>query len=188
VPIFLPVWWPYSYYNVRYGLQLLPAFSVFTALALYFVARRWRTKAVLAAASAGLLALVAGSYFVAWRAVPVCLREARADSSGRVLFDQRLADQLDRLPPGSTVLMCASAHAAALEFAGFPLRRTVNETNEKQWPASLAAPGQTTDYVVAFETADDPVWRAVQKHGDDLQLLVILSSLTQPRAYLYRRR
>ncbi|HEX3542885.1 MAG TPA: hypothetical protein VHT31_00030, partial [Candidatus Acidoferrum sp.] len=24
VPIFLPVWWPFSYYNVRYGLQLLP--------------------------------------------------------------------------------------------------------------------------------------------------------------------
>ena len=27
VPIFLPVWWPFSYYNVRYGLQLLPAFD-----------------------------------------------------------------------------------------------------------------------------------------------------------------
>ncbi len=26
VPIFLPTWWPFSYYNVRYGLQLLPAY------------------------------------------------------------------------------------------------------------------------------------------------------------------
>jgi 4-amino-4-deoxy-L-arabinose transferase-like glycosyltransferase len=31
VPIFMPVWWPFSYYNVRYGLELLPAFSVFVA-------------------------------------------------------------------------------------------------------------------------------------------------------------
>ena len=34
VPIFMPVWWPFSYYNVRYGLELLPAFAVFVALAL----------------------------------------------------------------------------------------------------------------------------------------------------------
>ena len=28
VPIFLPVWWPHSFYNLRYGLELLPAFSL----------------------------------------------------------------------------------------------------------------------------------------------------------------
>ena len=33
VPIYLPPWWPFSYYNVRYGLQLLPAFAVFVSLA-----------------------------------------------------------------------------------------------------------------------------------------------------------
>ena len=26
VPIFIPYWWPFTHYNVRYGLQLLPAF------------------------------------------------------------------------------------------------------------------------------------------------------------------
>ena len=31
VPIFMPVWWPFSYYNVRYGLELLPAFAVFAS-------------------------------------------------------------------------------------------------------------------------------------------------------------
>jgi len=28
VPIFLPVWWPHSWYNVRYGMELLPAFAL----------------------------------------------------------------------------------------------------------------------------------------------------------------
>src|SRR5271163_4307298 len=32
VPIFVPVWWPFSQYNLRYGLQLLPAFAVFVPL------------------------------------------------------------------------------------------------------------------------------------------------------------
>src|SRR4029077_185076 len=37
IPIFLPTWWPFSYYNVRYGLQLLPAFAVFVPLGLSFI-------------------------------------------------------------------------------------------------------------------------------------------------------
>src|SRR5580698_1273451 len=32
VPIFVPTWWPFSHYNVRYGLQLLPAFADAIAL------------------------------------------------------------------------------------------------------------------------------------------------------------
>ena len=32
VPIYVPVWYPFSYYNVRYGLELLPVFAVFLAI------------------------------------------------------------------------------------------------------------------------------------------------------------
>ena len=51
VPIFIPVWWPFSYYNVRYGLELLPAFAVFVALAFYFAARARATSRVQACRS-----------------------------------------------------------------------------------------------------------------------------------------
>src|SRR5579863_3091095 len=37
VPIFVPDWWPFSNYNVRYGLQLLPAFAVFVPIAISFL-------------------------------------------------------------------------------------------------------------------------------------------------------
>ena len=37
VPIFVPQWWPFSLYNVRYGLQLLPAFAVFVPLGIAFL-------------------------------------------------------------------------------------------------------------------------------------------------------
>ena len=36
VPIFTPSWWPFSYYNIRYGTQLLPALAVFVALAAFY--------------------------------------------------------------------------------------------------------------------------------------------------------
>ena len=211
VPIFVPAWWPFSYYNLRYGLQLLPAFAVLTVLAGYFPARaltapsgspasppparpvpkpalppwRWTAVAVLAA---GFCWFVAGSYVVVWRSTPICLREAQINSRGRFLFDQQLAGQLQRLPPGATVLMYTAYHAAALEFAGFPLRRTINETNNKLWRNALAAPAQYADYVIAFENPGDPVWRAVQQHADELKLLAILNAPQQARALIYRRR
>ena len=31
VPIFVPEWWPHSYYNVRYGMELIPIFCVSVA-------------------------------------------------------------------------------------------------------------------------------------------------------------
>ena len=42
VPIFIPTWWPFSYYNVRYGLELLPVFAVFPVLLAAFVAESRR--------------------------------------------------------------------------------------------------------------------------------------------------
>ena len=37
VPIYVPQWYPFGYYNVRYGLQLLPAIAVFAGLVVYFM-------------------------------------------------------------------------------------------------------------------------------------------------------
>jgi hypothetical protein len=188
VPIFLPTWWPYSYYNVRYGLQLLPMFAVFSSFVLYFVLSEWQGKAALASGAAIWLGIFVGSYVMVWHATPICLQEAQVNSAGRILFDRNLASELRRLPADATVLMYTANHAAALELAGFPLRHTINETNNKLWRTALLAPAHAANYVVAFETPDDPVWSAVQRQADELQLLAILSAPGQPRARIYRRR
>ncbi len=73
VPIYQPEWWPFSYYNVRYGLQLLPAIAVFFALACEFAANFISHRMVCWAAAL----LIAVSYFSVWHKTPICLREAR---------------------------------------------------------------------------------------------------------------
>ena len=73
VPIFVPQWWPFSYYNVRYGLQLLPAFAAALAIVVHLAVRsntwnpKLRTVCVL-----GVYVLVIASYASIWRATPVC--------------------------------------------------------------------------------------------------------------------
>jgi hypothetical protein len=36
VPIFLPPWWPHSWYNTRYGMEMLPAFALGLGFAAQF--------------------------------------------------------------------------------------------------------------------------------------------------------
>jgi hypothetical protein len=193
VPIFMPVWWPFSYYNVRYGLELLPAFAVFVALAVYFAAEVMRRRAFkLSVAVAGMI-FAAASYGSIWSA-PVCLGEATVNSRGRVAVERELADFLKALPNDSTLLMYLGEHVGALQQAGIPLRRVINEGNHRTWKQpvdvdglwerALANPSQYAEFVIAFE--GDAVSNAVQKQN--LMPLAVIHASGQPKATIYRTR
>ncbi len=195
VPIFVPNWWPFTHYNVRYGLQLLPAFSIALALLVYGVLHSDRGNSRLRFASIpAVLVFLAASYAFVWQATPICLAEAQINMRSRNELQMELARWLERLPADSTLLMYLGDQVGALERAGIPLKRTINEGNhrvwkqptdpEGLWERALAQPSQYADYVVAFE--GDPVWRAV--HDLHLPALVELHVTGQPHATLYRAR
>ena len=102
VPIFVPEWWPFSYYNVRYGLELLPAIAVFAGLIPWAVARlhrRWLTIAVTSALWViTLLAYSSSAWCFSPRSpgewgrkwmIPICYREAWVNSRGRLRWSRR---------------------------------------------------------------------------------------------------
>ena len=195
VPIFVPAWWPFTHYNVRYGLHLLPAFAAFLAFVLYFAVRSRRTKATLQIATLMIAsALVIASYATVWYAGPVSLAEAQINMRTRNQLERQLAEWLKRLPPDSTILMYLGDHVGALEQAGIPLRRVINEGNHRVWKQpvdpdglwerALANPAEYADYVVAFE--GDPVWQAMQ--GFHRHELVEIHVTGQARASLYSTR
>jgi hypothetical protein len=193
VPIYVPVWWPFSHYNLRYGLELLPAFAVFTAIALYFATKftqkRWFS---LVMAAAGLIFVIA-SYASIWSA-PVCFREALVNSRGRIALERELADFLRVLPPDSTLLMYLGSHVGAVQQAGVPLRRVINEGNHRTWKQpvdqdglwerALADPSKYANFVIAFE--GDAVSNQVRK--EDLIPLAVIHSSDEPKATIYRTR
>jgi hypothetical protein len=180
VPIYHPEWWPFSYYNVRYGLQLLPAIAVFTALTYQFATNFLRSQYVMAAA--GLV--IVASYFSVWLQAPICLREARINGAERMAVEQELAEKLKSLPQPATVLMYCSAHAAALQMVGVPLKRRLCENDHPGWEDALAQPAQSADYLVAF--AGDPVARAVHDHPQGLEAVATVGTPSQPKALIYR--
>jgi hypothetical protein len=195
VPIFVPSWWPFSQYNVRYGLELLPALAAALAICVFLIMTPDKWPAL----ARRLLVLVVivflgSSYASIWSTEPICYREAAVNMRGRVTLESQLANWLEALPPGSTLLMYLGEHPGAVEVAGIPLERVINEGNHRVWKQpvdpdglwerTLANPAQYADYALAFE--GDSVWQAV--HRQNFNELVEINVTGQHRAILYRLR
>ncbi len=203
VPIFVPTWWPFSLYNVRYGLQLLPAFVVLVPVGISFLIesasripsiegalKRWASPAAVLL----IFLLAASSDAVIWRADPICYREADRNMRGLVALDTRIGDWIKSLPPTTTFLTFLGQHSGIFERAGIPLARTINEGNHRVWKQpsdpdglwerALADPAKYADFAIAFE--GDPVWTAARDHH--LKALVEIHSSGQPPGLIFETR
>ncbi|HEV3150143.1 MAG TPA: hypothetical protein VGY94_04275 [Acidobacteriaceae bacterium] len=181
VPIFIPVWFPHSWYNTRYGMEMLPAFALFAAAALEGLAMwRPRWQGWMVPLTVGLILT---NTVLLLRARPLVFQEAVENSRTRIPFERALANWLRVLPPGKTLLMYTSEHVGTLQQAGIPLRNIINEGNYYEWGPALADPAAKADYVVALD--GDAVAGAVGAHPQGLKLLQIICSTGQPCARIY---
>jgi hypothetical protein len=182
VPIFIPVWRPYSWYNTRYGMELLPAFALFVGCLIPDLASR-SPKVRRYALPASLLLVIANSV-VLLRARPLVFQEAVVNSRTRVAFETALAKALGNLPAQGLILMRVASDVGALQQAGIPLRRTINEGDYLTWQHALEDPAHSASAVVAVD--GDAVSQAVQNHPQGLQLVNVVCSTGQPCAHIYR--
>jgi hypothetical protein len=192
VPIFLPPWWPHSIYNARYGIELLPAVAVLTAMAAMVALQRFQESRERVAIVFLVAAFVVASYAEVWRAQPISFREGWVNSRTRIALETALAKNLVRLPANAIFLMYLGDHVGALQQAGIPLRRTINEGNHRTWkqPAdpdglwekALRNPAGYADFVVAME--GDAVSQSVNRQG--LESLVVIHVQGQPQATIYK--
>jgi hypothetical protein len=180
VPIYHPEWWPFSYYNVRYGLQMLPAVAVFAALGCKFLTNFFRTRCVVVAAAL----VIATSYYSVWQTTPICLREAQVNGKDRMALDHELAETLKTLPPSATFMMNCGAHPGATQLAGLPLRHVLCESSSRLWKAALKQPARSADYVIAFP--GDEVALAVHDFPQELETVATIGTPSQPKALIYR--
>ncbi len=167
VPLFLPAWWPFTWYNLRYGLQLLPLFAVAagmipSALTKFdkvgaaeegdpngerFARLRKRHPETSLAfpavwvAAAAVMALTALSYFSILKAQPLCFKEAWVNSRTRLALETAVAERIRSLPRNSDYLMYLGDHAGVFQQSGVPLRQVINEGNHRPWKKPADAEG-----------------------------------------------
>ena len=184
VPIFIPTWWPFSYYNARYGLELLPVFAVFPALLATLLAEVVGKQGKKLVVWSLLALVVAASYLSTYAEVPLTLKEAQVNARTRIVLENALARFLAGLPPSAMLLMYQGEHVGALQKAGIPLRHVISEVSHPDWEWALLDPAHHADFIIACN--GDPVWMAVREHRNELTELFSITVPGQARCTLYQ--
>jgi hypothetical protein len=182
VPIFLPVWQPFSWYNTRYGMELLPAFAFFFGFALQPLLERLKLhRPTLRPAFIALILVVqAGNLAEMLREGPLTYVEGKKNSESRSYYNQVLTDALRRLheqDPGAVVLMNTSTFPSIVPRAGLTYRQTINESDKEFYWAALVAPAAHADIILAF--AGEDIDKAVKAHPEHLRRLESFKSPTK---------
>ncbi len=172
VPIFLPVLKPFSYYNTRYGMELLPALAFFFAFAVEFLLLRlpqllkWRFGVI-----AALWTALAINFAVMVSQGPLVFVEALKNAESRGYYNRVLTDALrsvHALDPMGIVLMDTSNYPSLVPHAGLTYRQTINESDKEFYWAALGAPAAHADIVLAFAGSD--IDKAVRTHPEHLHI------------------
>jgi hypothetical protein len=193
VPIFLPVWWPYSWYNLRYGMEMLPAFALGMGFAAQFVLgavnefkprefnprwARWTAVALFLAVALNAVQMV--------RERPLVYVEGTKNIEARRPYDQQIPPVLRGLEaerPGSVILMNTSVFPEIVALTGIPLRQTINESDLEIFSEALSAPAAHASIVVAFD--GDQIDRAVKAHPEGLTAVRRFATPGEPAGTIY---
>jgi hypothetical protein len=188
VPIFIPPWWPHSWYNTRYGLELLPALALALGFAAHFAlatARMfWPRRSGFAVGA--LFAAIALNAWLVLREGPLVYVEGTKNIEARRSYEGAIPTALRRLlaeRPGGLVLMNTSVYPQIVAFTGIPLRQTINESDKEFYRDALAAPAAHAALVLACD--GDEIADAVAHHSASLREAGHYSAPGQPSCALY---
>jgi hypothetical protein len=188
VPIFLPVWWPHSWYNSRYGMELLPALALGLGFAGQFAlaaVREFKPRWAKYAAGA-LFAAIALNAWQMLRERPLVYVEGTKNIEARRPYEIAIPPVLRALAaerPGGAILMDTSVYPEIVALTGIPLRRTINESDLEIYRDALAAPAAHAAIVLAFD--GDEVDRAVHAHPTGLTAYRRFTAPGQPSGTIY---
>jgi hypothetical protein len=150
-PIFVPTLWPFSWYNTRYAIAILPLAAFATGAMVTMVPKRARIYLAL---------LLAGLPTVDWWIVmrvkhqpAICWKEAEVNSIARRTWTAEAASFLAaNYRTGSGIIHPFGDLTAVLREAGIPLRESIHEGNAPEWMLSVSRPypGLRAEWALAF--------------------------------------
>jgi hypothetical protein len=193
VPIFLPVWWPFSYYNLRYGLELLPALAVALGFVAQFVLAavrefkpRLRSRGWQSIAVALLLVFCLVNSIQMLRERPPVYVEGTKNIQAHRPYEQAIPPVLRSLlntRPGAPLLVITSLDPEIIALTGIPLRQTINESDLWIYDTALTAPASHAAFILAFD--GDDIDRAVHLRPEHLTVVQRFTAPGQPDATIY---
>lgn len=195
VPIYVPTLFPHTYYNLRYGLEMLPAVALFPSFMIS--ARLSRARRLIA--TAAVIAILAIQFAASVRGGADSIgnvQESLENTPCRVRSEQSLIDLLRNDYKGGIILTANGKHPCVMPTLDIPYRQTLTELNRRYWemlPSGRAAwpagsPPARLTWILRGE--DDPVDRLMNRYPDLFSGFTLVADYRFPkedRLRVYRK-
>ena len=133
-----------TWFNVRYGIMLLPTIAIFIG---YLVERAKEVRVTII----GLLLLVTAFSFTSFDAVTI--DDALVGSSQKNVTE--VANWLkENAQDGGFILISVASHDAIVFSSGLPMKRFIHEGTGEYWASAVKAPDRWAQYII-MRTNDD---------------------------------
>ncbi len=174
-PVFVPELEPYTRYNTRYALALLPLAAFAAAAVIALLPERMRV--------AGAIVLMLGADFWHSRAgVPISWEEARLGSETRRDWTTQAADYLkENYQPGAGIVFWFGDLAPVFRQAGIPIREGLYQDNGPLWDSA-----RFQEQAWALAQEGDPVDKALRGRGT-FEVTKRIEVKGAPAVLIYRR-
>ncbi len=163
-PIFIPTLWPFSWYNTRYAIAVLPLAAFAAGAVVAILPDRARVTHLSAAV---VVAAIPASVWILHRDQPaICWKESQMNSIARRDWTQQAASFLAaNYRAGSGIIYPFGDLTGVLRQAGIPLRESLHSGNVAEWMLATTRPyaGLRTEWALAF-SGDEVATAALRAH------------------------
>lgn len=195
VGVYVPTLFPHTYWNLRFGLEMLPAAAVFPSFVLsprLPSTGRWLLVGVMVTVLAVQLATTVRAGAGALVTVKEGILNSPCDSPAQVQLTQFFKGAYT----GGTILMAAGKYACVMSATGIPYRRTIGEPNRRYWniihlgPEHWPAGSPLESLVWIVRSQGDAVDEVMQSYPNAFHDFVAIEDWKLPgrdRVRVYRR-
>jgi len=179
-PVFVPELEPFTSYNTRYALVLLPGFALAAGALVTLLPGRFHIVGAALAILGVAVPWVAGS--------SICWKEAAAGSADRRVWTAEAAEYLAaNYRAGSGILFPFGDLTGVLRQAGIPLKEGLYQDNTQAWKSAIANPERDLREEWVLAQPGDVVTEAMTRAGTKYRLARQVLSKGMPAVDIYRR-
>ena len=187
LPLYVPTLFPFTYYNLRYGIEMIPALALFPAFLLPQDLPR-RQRYALLAFFVVLLAWQSYSLFSGGAERLAVVKEGILNTPCRSRRQQAIIRFLRDHYDGQRVLVAAGKWPCVMPEVGIHYRNTITETNRRYWRRLRPDAGEWVEWIIRGDgDAVDELMRAYPQAFAEFKLLETDSFPNEGSVAIYRK-
>ena len=187
IPLYVPTLFPNTYYNLRYGLEMLPAVAIFPSFLLAPCLSR-RVRGALLATIVAALGVQAISTVSRGASELVVVKEGILNTPCRSPRQQTIIRYLRQYYDGRLIIVSAGKWPCVNPELGIPFRNTLSEANREQWQSLERGVGPAVGWIIRGDgDRVDQLMRAYPQAFGDFELAEQLVEPGEGSVQIYRR-